>query len=647
MAVGDQNFTVRATFVDKASGKVIKANAAMINSMKKVGVQFQKTGAETAMALDKMAQGHEKAGRFSRFHNAQIGKLIGSIGSMRNIILVWMFALGPLINLFKSATKAMMIQEDAVKRLSFAMEIQGTASKFMQNNLKELSAAFQETTRYGDEAILEVMEKLITVGGVVPSKLKRATQAVVDFAAGSGRSLSEAGELIAKSAVGYTMQISRLFGVTIPKSMSVAKQFEMVLGLIEGKMAGRAQRDIKSYAGSVAQMANAWSDAKEALGFFLNKTFHLQAGMKIMKDMFDTWSGKNASTAMMVLDKEISKVDKSLQILIKTSKNISGKNFLFMKPDNLTNKIAEKQQERLALITRKTQLEIQSFMDSIRLKEQGKIIEAEQAKMATQKEWADTYSIFQRTRADYQIEQLNQEYALYLKVFEDNAARKLEIEEWYQAKVTKLRKLALTDAKDQYDAMEVMTKSFAVNMRNSMSDGFFKVIKGDFESLKDVLVSFGDAMLKTITDIIANLIIMSIWQKAAGLLGYSGGVVGAVINAGTARAHSGGYIMDSKNSFGYRKKFHSGGEVPATLLEGEGVLNRRAMGNLGVDNLNKLNRGEGSGGGGGVVNNYYIQTIDERSFRERLQQNGDIYANASGRSIMDNQSLRGITQKYG
>jgi hypothetical protein len=122
---------------------------------------------------------------------------------------------------------------------------------------------------------------------------------------------------------------------------------------------------------------------------------------------------------------------------------------------------------------------------------------------------------------------------------------------------------------------------------------------------------------------------------------------GSFLGFGGGFAHTGGLILSQADSFGYgRKKYHAGGEVHATLLEGEGVVNQKGMRSLGVDNLNKLNRGEGVSSGS-TVNNYYIQTIDERSFRERLQQNNDIYTDASVSSIRDNGSLRGTSQRWG
>jgi hypothetical protein len=178
------------------------------------------------------------------------------------------------------------------------------------------------------------------------------------------------------------------------------------------------------------------------------------------------------------------------------------------------------------------------------------------------------------------------------------------------------------------------TTATATAMRDSMADGFFKVIQGDFEGLQDVVASFGETLVKILMQALATKAIMSI--GLGGLLGYP-------------TVHSGGYIMGS-GSFSGVKRFHSGGmandEIPAILKKREGVVNEQGMNSLGVDNLNRLNRGEGVGGGN-TTNNYYIQAIDVKSFRDRLQQNGDIFAGASESAIRDNGSLRKTSLRWG
>ncbi len=207
------------------------------------------------------------------------------------------------------------------------------------------------------------------------------------------------------------------------------------------------------------------------------------------------------------------------------------------------------------------------------------------------------------------------------------------------------------ELKQKFIATNFIVTQYAISMRDTLRDVLVDGFKTGFKNIGDILANFGDIMLKTIMEAIANMILLKTALAIFGVpLGFSGGasVGGGGISPGsgiTATVHSGGYIYAPNAVYGQgRRKFHSGGEVPATLLEGEGVLNRNAMRNMGVNNLDRLNRGEATGGS--VVNNYYIQTIDERSFRERLSQHGDIYTSASEQGLRDNHSLRQVSQRY-
>ena len=85
----------------------------------------------------------------------------------------------------------------------------------------------------------------------------------------------------------------------------------------------------------------------------------------------------------------------------------------------------------------------------------------------------------------------------------------------------------------------------------------------------------------------------------------------------TVTVHTGGMLSSS------RRRMHIGGtagnEVNATLLAGEGVLNKRGM-----SALSSLNRGQAPSGAGGDTY-IIVNAIDTESFRERLARHGDIY----------------------
>lgn len=70
----------------------------------------------------------------------------------------------------------------------------------------------------------------------------------------------------------------------------------------------------------------------------------------------------------------------------------------------------------------------------------------------------------------------------------------------------------------------------------------------------------------------------------------------AAIQFGPAEFHTGGLVRGGPAAIWGRPSFHTGGEINANLLIGEGVVNRRGMAVLGENGLNALNSGAGVNG---------------------------------------------------
>lgn len=618
-------FKVSLSFKDEATGRFIKATEEQINAVKKAGIAIKKETHGMALDLDKMAKQSQETGRHMRFLGMEIGKLAGSIGSIRNTILVYMFMLRPLINLIKESSQAYIEQEDAIKRINFSMGLQNTYSHAMGEELIKLSKSFQSVTRYGDEAVLQVMEKLVTIGNVMPAHLKRATQATLDFASATGRDLSTAADIMAKAASGYTGQLAR-YGIIIDKNIPKTRAFAEVLGFIEKNMGKRAQADVESMGGKMAQYSNVLNDLKENIGSLLAKWTNLGLVLNWYKEkiaIVTRWTDRWILSTNQIdfMKKQVAALNRELEDLA-TRK--PGKRW-FVDTDQWQTDINRMRQ----LVTERDRI-----VQALKMAEQKfgneEVIAAayrEQEKLAIREQFEERYKTYQRQNAEFRLKELQEEYATYKQAFEDNKEALLQIEEWYKYEKDILDAEILKQAKKHSEIQVQLMQAAATGMRDAISNNFIKVIKGDFAALTDMVRDFGNIMLESI----ARIAITGMFKRSP-----IGGFIGV---------HSGGYIMGD-NSYGHgRKKYHSGGEVDATLLEGEYVLNRNAVRNMGVDNLDRLNRGET--GSGTIINNYYIQTIDERSFRERLQQHGDIYSNATDRSIKDNTSLRKTSQRFG
>lgn len=182
----------------------------------------------------------------------------------------------------------------------------------------------------------------------------------------------------------------------------------------------------------------------------------------------------------------------------------------------------------------------------------------------------------------------------------------------------------------QFNAMKDIAQNTAQAMSHSLGDFFFNVVTGKLNNLKQVFADFGQSILHILSNALAKLILVKTIGMAfpglgqffhqGGLVFHSGGII--------PRAHSGMLASD---------------EIPIIAQTGEGVLSRRGMSGLGVDNFNRLNSGEKLGGSSvSIVINPVIQAWDSRDIYRNRQMITGIISEA----IKSNTQLRKIIKDY-
>jgi len=639
---GEQQFKVFLSFKDEATGKFIKATEEQINSIKKLGINIKKEGSAAAIDIDKMGKSMTETGRHSRYLGEEIGRLAGKIGSIRNMLLVWMFALRPLINTIRESVEAARQQEDAERRLAAAFAATGAGSRAGTNAIIEQASALQTLTGASDNEIISAASILATFK-LNEQQIQRLLPLLVDMSklvrSRSGEEMSLAS--IAKATgQAFSTNASRLeyLGIQLDATTKKTKDFNTIVGAIEKSVGGAAVAMAGTFSGQMSIWKAAMSDFHESLGNIITRSPYFISILKLMTDEVIRHN-KALKNSQEVTDNFAWSWQRILAALIGVWTVLKGMVTAIMQVGRIIDVIIIGIAEfvsRILLAVNAIVIALLSIIPATKGIQKQLIRTGDEIAI-----WGETFKganknlIKDINEANISLGNMTGSAVdLYAKILEgaDTVAAQMKID--VKGLVADLDNMT-NEAGAKFNAMQTFMQAAVTGMRDSLVDGFVKIVKGEFESLKDVVVSFGDLMLKTIMQIMVNAALIKI--GLGGFLGFGGGF-----------AHTGGYVMSDLDSFGYgkRKKFHSGGEVSATLLEGEGVLNRAGMRSLGVDNLNKLNRGE-QAGGGTVINNYYIQTIDERSFRERLQQHGDIYAGASEGAIRDNQSLRSTSQRWG
>lgn len=585
--------------------------------------------------------------------------LQADIGKYRNMLLLAAFAYQTLRRFILPAIRAYEMQEKAEIRLHYIMVTRNKETEFEYKLALQRAKGLQIVTGYGDEQIISMQANLETMKKLTREQKDRLIPLALDLArasetaTGKEVALDRVMKTLLRTLQGSSRSLLEL-GVDIGNFKRGTMSTADVIKLLEDRIGGLG-RETTNYSEILKGLRTDLGDTRESFGHMLTSFFgpaietlayyvKIKAAIKDYNELAKETGKKPLK--MLEVDPRIGFVEKSFKDALAAGSAFiipitKGLEIIAGKARDAGNELSWLEEREKEMVTiagihktameslagakenlikiQKKQQEIE-LAGLIQLKAEREallksLIKEKSLLIGTEKEWnkVDFYvegiSLLRK-----EIERLNKEIA-------ELTGKLAEAPEDF---------LGIPKEDMQKIGTEVMT-AYATGMRTALVDGFFNVIKGEFDSLSDIVVSFGDMMLKTILQAVANMALIKV--GLGGFLGFT--------------AHTGMYVMGDKTSAGYgRRKFHRGDEVDATLLTGEGVVNRQGMRNLGVDNLNKLNRGENVGGSI-VVNNYYIDNIDAKSLRDRLMEHGDIYANASERGIKDNTSLRKTSQRFG
>lgn len=162
------------------------------------------------------------------------------------------------IHFVEDSVRAFAEHEQAITRLTLA--VGGPAAKSMADFAQQL----QRTTAFSDDAILS-LENQLTQYGVFPDSVKQATQALVDFAARTGKDLPEAGAMMAKAMAGQGRELKN-YGIDVSVAASRSENLASVVQQLEGRFGGAAVVMKGTLSGSMANLTNQFEDLKKKIG---------------------------------------------------------------------------------------------------------------------------------------------------------------------------------------------------------------------------------------------------------------------------------------------------------------------------------------------------------------------------------------------
>ena len=224
--------------------------------------------------------------------------LSNSLATLRSKLLIVSFGIGLVSMAFKKLFNAIIVQEQAEKKLEAALGEVNTA-------LLNQASALQQVTTFGDEAIIEVQA---LIGAFVKDEeaIKAATKATLDLAAAKGMDLKSAGDLVSKTLGSSTNSLSR-YGIEVIGVVGSTQRLESLTTNIATLFGGQAAAATDTLGGSVSQMTNAIGDTNEAIGkvltpFVLKATKSIKGLAEAAGEFFLQMSENKLETAIRKLE---------------------------------------------------------------------------------------------------------------------------------------------------------------------------------------------------------------------------------------------------------------------------------------------------------------------------------------------------------
>lgn len=189
-----------------------------------------------------------------------------------------------LAKAINNITQAASRQEDAVNSLNTALAISGEFTEAASKEMQAFASQIQATTKFGDELILEQLA-LAKAFGATNEQAKQVTQAAVELAAATGKSLEEATRQVSKTLGGFAGELGEVNPAIKALTAEQLKAGEAAQILI-AQYGGSAAAQINTFSGAIAQTSNLFGDLQEELGKTITQNPAVIGAIKIIGDTF-------------------------------------------------------------------------------------------------------------------------------------------------------------------------------------------------------------------------------------------------------------------------------------------------------------------------------------------------------------------------
>lgn len=174
--------------------------------------------------------------------------------------------------------------DQAVNQLNVSLKLSGEFSKDASENFLNLAQSLQETTTFGDGAVLTAISLAKNLG-LTNAQAEKVVKSAADLSAATGTDLQSAVQALTKSYQGQGTQLQRMLPFTRGLTEEQLRAGAAV-DLVASKFNGAAQALGGTFQGSLTIAGNAFEDILKTIGQFITQNPIIINGIKQIGEVF-------------------------------------------------------------------------------------------------------------------------------------------------------------------------------------------------------------------------------------------------------------------------------------------------------------------------------------------------------------------------
>jgi hypothetical protein len=191
-------------------------------------------------------------------------------------------AISAVSGIVKDVTAAYVEQEKVEAQLNAVLKSTGGAAGVTANELKNMASQLQDTTKFGDEAIIGGQNLLLTFTKIGKDVFPAATETMLNMSEALGQDMKSSAIQLGKALNDPVQGISALSRVGVQLSEEqqqlikdfsavgdIASAQKVILGELETQFGGAAKAAGDTFGGQLAMLQNTVGDSQEILGSYV------------------------------------------------------------------------------------------------------------------------------------------------------------------------------------------------------------------------------------------------------------------------------------------------------------------------------------------------------------------------------------------